>query len=445
VASRGHRADTSPPDALPVRGGPGRAGAHDCRDPAGLRLSRFRHLPAHSVGGARHALPMDLTTVLVAVGLLLLGLAIGWRIGRTSPAPGATDASATVGALLGTAGSALERVESQLREIERDRVGAYTALQEQVAALHRTSAELSHQTRTLSGALRSPQVRGRWGEIQLERIVELAGMAEHCDFATQVSVSETPGGPAIARPDLVVRLSGGRQIPVDAKVPFAAWLEAMDRGEGPESERLLTAHARAVRAHVDVLAAKAYWRHFQPAPEFVIMFIPGEPLLDAALARDPGLADHAFSRNVVLATPTTLITLLRTVAFSWRQETLGAHAAQIHALGRELHVRLGTLGEHVERLGSSLGRAVEHYNGAVASLESRVLVTARKFTDLQSGPPLAEPTQVDHLPRRVQAPELLDGARPEDLLAAQDFDDAVRTAAVAPGFGSRDVRGRSAG
>ncbi len=400
---------------------------------------------------------MDLTTVVVAVGLLLLGLAIGWRIGRTSPAAatGATDAATTVGALIGTAGHTLERVETSLREIERDRVGAYTALREQVAALHRTSSELGHQTRTLAGALRSPQVRGRWGEIQLERIVELAGMAEHCDFATQVGVSDTVGGPVVARPDLVVRLSGGRTIPVDAKVPFAAWLEAMDLGDGPDVERLLAAHARAVRAHVDMLSAKAYWRHFQPSPEFVVLFIPGEPLLDAALARDPGLADYAFTRNVVLATPTTLITLLRTVAFSWRQEQLGAHAAQIHALGRELHVRLGTLGEHVERLGSSLGRAVEHYNGAVASLESRVLVTARKFTDLQSGPPLAVPPQIDHVPRRPQSPELTEpaGRRPEDLIAAGDEDEATRAAATPPhcglgdglGDGLRDARSRFAG
>lgn len=408
---------------------------------------------------------MDLTTVLVAVGLLLLGLAIGWRIGRTSPVATAasTDVSTTVGALLGTAGHALERVETTLREIERDRVGAYSALREQVAALHRSSSELTHQTRTLAGALRSPQVRGRWGEIQLERIVELAGMAEHCDFATQVSVSETAGGLVTARPDLVVRLSGGRTIPVDAKVPFTAWLEAMDLGDGGDAERLLAAHARAVRAHVDVLAAKAYWKHFQPSPEFVVMFVPGEPLLDAALVRDPGLSDYAFSRNVVLATPTTLITLLRTVAFSWRQETLGAHAAQIHSLGRELHIRLATLGEHVERLGSSLGRAVEHYNGAVASLESRVLVTARKFTDLQTGPQLDAPPQIDHVPRRIQAPELLDSdvsartaartesrtaARPEDLIAAEDETEAIRAAAAPPPPSRaelRDARRRSAG
>lgn len=380
---------------------------------------------------------MDLTTVVTAVALLILGLAVGYRLGRSGSrsTPAADrEAATTVGALLGTAGHALERVDSQLREMERDRVGAYTALREQVAALHRTSAELSQQTKTLSGALRSPQVRGRWGEIQLERIVELAGMAEHCDFDTQVSVPGEFGGASIARPDLVVRLSGGRTVPVDAKVPFAAWLEAMDGGEGQDVERLLTAHARAVRAHVDVLAAKAYWRHFQPAPEFVVMFIPGEPLLDAALVRDPGLADYAFSRNVVLATPTTLITLLRTVAFSWRQEQLGADAARIHQLGRELHLRLATLGEHVERLGSSLGKAVEQYNGTVASLESRVLVTARKFTDLQAGPPLTAAPQIERTPRRVQAPE---------LVTDTEAPDAATEALVRAEL--RDARRRSAG
>ena len=358
---------------------------------------------------------MDLTTVLTVTGFLLAGVLLGFRLGRTSrPAdtPDGRDGATAVGALLGTAGAALERVESQLRDIEKDRVGAYSALREQVAALHRTSAELSQQTRTLVSSLRVPNVRGRWGELQLQRIVELAGMTEHCDFVTQHTVSTadvTVGAGATARPDLVVRLSGGRRIPVDAKVPFAAWLEAVDRGEDARSDQLLAAHARAVRQHVDVLAAKAYWRHFQPAPEFVVMFLPGEPLLDAALARDPGLSDYAFSRNVVLATPTTLITLLRTIAFSWRQESLGASAARILDLGRELHGRLATLGEHVDRLGGSLTRTVQHYNASVASLESRVLVTARKFSDVHLGAEIPTPAQVETVPRQVAAAELVDG------------------------------------
>ncbi len=360
---------------------------------------------------------MDLTTLLIAVGLLVAGLALGFFAGRHSGSPPMTDAAradavtaASLGAMLGSADQSLQRVETQLREIERDRIGSYTALREQVAALHRTSADLTQQTSTLAGALRSPQMRGRWGEIQLQRIVELAGMAQHCDFDTQVSVGGNGFDVPAARPDLVVRLSGGRSIPVDAKVPMTAWLDARDRGEGPASTALLTAHAKAVRAHVDQLAAKAYWRHFQPAPEFVVMFMPAESLLDTALARDPSLADYAFSRNVVLATPTTLILLLRTVAFSWRQEQLGANAAQIHALGRELHQRLATLGEHVGKLGASLGKAVEQYNSAVSSLESRVLVTARKFTDLHvSEHELSTPPQVETAPRLIQASELVNG------------------------------------
>ncbi len=364
---------------------------------------------------------MDLTTLLIAIGLLLLGVGLGFYLGRTSgEATGRSEAdradAATMGALLAPAADALVRVEHQLREIERDRVGAYTSLREQVGALHRTSADLNHHTRTLAGALRTPQVRGRWGEIQLQRIVELAGMTQHCDFDVQVTVggSTSSGWPGDdrsegkQRPDLVVKLSGGRHIPVDAKVPFAAWLEAMDRGEGPESAGLLAGHARAVRAHVDALSSKAYWNNFQPAPEFVIMFIPGEPLLDAALVRDPGLSDYAFSRNVVMATPTTLITLLRTVAFSWRQEQLGANAAEIHALGKDLYKRLSTMGDHLGKLGLSLGKAVESYNSTVSSLESRVLVTARKFGDLGiSSNPISTPQQVEFAPRYPQSPELV--------------------------------------
>ncbi|AZI57401.1 DNA recombination protein RmuC [Nakamurella antarctica] len=358
---------------------------------------------------------MDLSTAVIALLLLGVGLACGFYLGRLSgQAAGRTEAertdAVTVGALLAPAADALVRVESQIRDIERDRVGAYAALREQIGALHRTSADLTHQTKTLAGALRTPQVRGRWGEIQLERIVELAGMAEHCDFDTQMTtgVAHADGTFTRSRPDLVVHLSGDRHIPVDAKVPFTAWLEAMDRGEGPEAAALLTAHSRAVRAHVDALAAKSYWQLFQPAPEFVVMFIPGEPLLDAALVRDPGLLDYAFSRNVVIATPTTLITLLRTVAFSWRQEKLGASAAQIHTLGADLYKRLSTMGEHLDKLGVSLGKAVQSYNSTVSSLESRVLVTARKFADLGVAPveiPLL--SQVEIAPRQPQAVELV--------------------------------------
>ena len=353
---------------------------------------------------------MDLTTLLVATALLVVGLLAGYRLGRHRLG---SRSSGDVDAMLTGTHSAVQRLEAQLREIDRERAGSSGALREQLAALHHTSSELSRQTASLAAALRTPQVRGRWGELQLERIVELAGMAEHCDFDTQVTVGDAASG--FSRPDLVVRLAGGRVIPVDAKVPFGAWLEAIDRGlSGPDAEHLLLAHARAMRAHVDALAGKAYWRRFQPSPEFVVMFVPGEPLLDAALQRDPELIDYAFRHNVVLATPTTLITLLRTVAFSWRQERLSASAAQIHTLGRELHERIGVLGDHLQRLGGSLAKSVEHFNGTVASLESRVLVTARRFSDLQGAPELPEIEQIELAPRRPQAPELTDMDEPRE-------------------------------
>ncbi len=350
---------------------------------------------------------MNTTGLLLGALLLVtgvgIGIAVGWlwwrgQAGRTPPP------ALEVAAILAPASDALVRVEQRLREVERDRAAAYAGLYEQVAALHRTSTDLGAHTRSLVNALRAPAVRGRWGEIQLQRIVELAGMVEHCDFDTQVSaaVADSAG----VRPDMVVRLAGGRQIPVDAKVPFDAWLQARESGDPTGRSPLMTQHARAMRAHVDSLAAKAYWQHFQPAPEFVVMFVPGEPLLDAAMTIDPGLTEYAFARNVVIATPTTLIALLRTIAFTWRQERLSESAAAIHGLGRELHGRLATLGSHLARLGSSLDRAVESYNAAVGSVESRVLVTARRFSDMGVGTgemPTVEP--VTSAVRPLQAPE----------------------------------------
>jgi len=351
-------------------------------------------------------LTMNTTTALLIGGLLLgIGIAIGVALGAGgSRGRDGAGAPATVAALLAPASDALVRVEQRLREVERERVGAYAGLQEQVAQLYRTSADLGSQTRSLVNALRAPQVRGRWGEVQLQRIVELAGMVEHCDFETQVSAAVADA--AGVRPDMIIRLAGGRQIPVDSKVPFDAWLQARETNDPRLRDQLMVAHARALRAHVDSLGAKAYWRHFQPSPEFVVMFVPGEPLLDAAMAVDPGLADHAFARQVVIATPTTLIALLRTIAFTWRQERLSTSAEQIHDLGRELHGRLATLGGHLGRLGAGLERAVESYNAAVGSVESRVLVTARRFTDLGVGTADIEALEpVQSAPRRLSAPE----------------------------------------
>jgi len=385
--------------------------------PAG-RLATGRTTPDEAHRSARRArlsvtrvmlLAMDPTALLIGALLLVIGLAVGVLIGRSHPGQASPGAGVEVAALLAPASDALLRVEQRLQEVERDRVGAYAGLREQVAALHRSSSDLGVQTRALVGALRAPQVRGRWGEVQLQRIVELAGMVEHCDFDTQVSAKAFGGDGSGVRPDMIIRLSGGRQIPLDAKVPFAAWLEALDCMDDRRRAALMAAHARALRGHVDALAAKAYWRHFQPAPEFVILFVPGEPLLDAALAIDPGLSDHAFARNVVIATPTSLISLLRTIAFTWRQERFSASAAEVHALGRELHGRLGTVAGHLTSLGAGLERAVQSYNHTVRSLETRVLVTARRFSDLGvTGEELPPPEPLDTVPRRPQATELVD-------------------------------------
>ncbi|MTD12866.1 DNA recombination protein RmuC [Nakamurella sp. YIM 132087] len=315
--------------------------------------------------------------LLLGAALLAAGLVLGLLLGRWSRRPdGPVPASgAELAALVAPAADTMRRVEQRLAEVERDRVGAYAGISAQLQQLGRTSAELGAETRSLAGALRSPTVRGRWGELQLRRVVELAGMAEHCDFEAQVSV---PG----ARPDLLVRLPGDRCVPVDAKVPLDAWLAAREAGDPQESGRLRAAHARALRGHVDALADKAYWRHFRPSPEFVVLFVPGEALLDAALSADPGLWEHAAARRVVLATPTTLIVLLRTIEFGWRQERLSTSAEEILELGRELHDRLDVVLTHISRLGTGLERAVEGYNAAVGSLESRVLVTTRRFGEL---------------------------------------------------------------
>jgi DNA recombination protein RmuC len=302
----------------------------------------------------------------------------------------------------------LRRYEQRVAELERDRVDAYAELREQVRSMTRVSNELRTETKQLVAALRAPQVRGRWGEHQLRRIVEAAGMLEHCDFAEQVSASTDHKG---VRPDLVVRLHGGRSVVVDAKAPFEAYLAAMEARDDAGRDRHLDAHARHLRAHVDALAAKSYWAAFEQSPEFVVLFVPADPFLDVALQRDPTLLEHAFARNVVLATPATLVALLRTIAYSWRQEALARNAAAVHTLARELYGRLGTLGEHVSKLGTALGNAVTAYNRAVGSLEARVLVSARRLAELGvTGDDLPTPPQVETAPRQPQAAELLDPA-----------------------------------
>ena len=311
----------------------------------------------------------------------------------------------------------LRRYEQRIGELEHDRVDAYAELREQVRSMGAVSGELRTETKQLVAALRAPQVRGRWGEHQLRRIVEAAGLLEHCDFSEQVTGTTEHQG---VRPDLVVRLHGGRTVVVDAKAPFDAYLSAMEARDERTRDHHLDQHARHLRMHVDALAAKAYWSAFDSTPDFVVLFVPADPFLDAALQRDPSVMEHAFTRNVVLATPATLVAMLRTVAYSWRQEALARNAVAVHALARELYGRLSTLGDHVGKLGSSLGAAVTAYNKAVGSLESRVLVSARKLAEMGvSDDDIETPAQIELAPRQPQAPEF-DEKDPQAYVPARD-------------------------
>ncbi|MDT4916751.1 MAG: recombination protein RmuC, partial [Pseudonocardiales bacterium] len=296
--------------------------------------------------------------------------------------------------MVGPLRESLDRVQQQLNAVERERVGSYSKLLEQVSMMRTTSEQLHKETNQLVNALRAPQVRGRWGEMQLERTVEAAGLTEHIDYVTQVTVDGPDGR---LRPDLVVRLVGGKSIVVDAKVAFSGYLEAMEARDEVTRAARLKAHARHLRDHIDALGAKAYWEHFTPSPEFVVCFVPADAFLDAALREDPTLLERAFEQNVVVATPSTLVALLRTVAYTWRQEALAANAAEVHRLGRELYQRLSTMGGHIDKLGRSLNNAVGDYNKTVSSLETRVLVTARRMIDLDvvtSTEVLEHPTQI---------------------------------------------------
>lgn len=300
----------------------------------------------------------------------------------------------------------LDKVDVKLRELETVRASAYATLGEQVRNMLETQGQLRSETSNLVKALRAPSVRGRWGEMQLKRVVEMAGMLEQCDFVAQESVDTDEGR---LRPDLVVKLPGRKNVVVDAKAPLAAYLDSLEASDEETRRLKLSDHARQTRAHVTALSRKAYWQQFDPAPEFVIMFLPGETFFSAALEQDAALIEFGVEQKVILATPTTLIALLRAVAYGWRQERLADNAKAISDLGRELYKRLSDLGGHMTSVGKSLGSAVKHYNQAVGSLEARVLVSARKFEALGAAgeQTMGELAPLESSPRALQAGELV--------------------------------------
>lgn len=313
-----------------------------------------------------------------------------------------------IGRMLGPIAEQLGRYDEGMRRLEVERQRAYATLTEQVKHLAASQDVLQRETRNLVTALRSPQTRGRWGELQLRRVVEMAGMLERCDFSEQVT---TDGDGGRLRPDLVVHLPGGKKVAVDAKVPMQAFLDANEAEDEVTRRAHLASHGRQLRAHVDALAKKEYWRRVDPSPEFVVAFIPGDPLLTAALEHEPGLMEYAVANHVLLSTPTSLIALLRAVAYGWQQEALTENARQVQVLGAQLYERISVLGEHMAQVGKGLTGAVAAYNRAVGSLEGRVLVTARRFAEMgvvgTGGQELHQPEPLATVTRPLQAAELV--------------------------------------
>jgi DNA recombination protein RmuC len=300
----------------------------------------------------------------------------------------------------------LNKVGGKLEEVEKNRVGTHSALAEQLRSLNQSQHALQIETGRLVQALRSPNVRGQWGELQLRRVVEAAGMLEYCDFDLKQSV-DADG--ARLTPDMIVRLPGGRNVVVDAKVPSSAFLDAIESDDEITRNGKFRDHARQVRDHVVRLGNKTYWQHFQPTPDLVIMFVPGETLLSAAMQHDPSLLEFSLARNVMLASPLTLMALLRAVAFGWQQEKIARNAQEISDLGRQLYDRIRVMAEHFEEVARGLTRSVDAYNKAIGSLESRVLVTARRLKEKGIPAPeeMPELEVIDHTARALGAPELV--------------------------------------
>lgn len=346
---------------------------------------------------------MESTGVILALVGVMVGFGFGlyaarrWLWPADDPARGA--GSALVERAVVQEG--LDRLHDQLRDLEHQRSSWQGQFAAQVADMRASTDTLRRETTSLATALRKPQVRGQWGELHLRRCVELAGLVAHCDFGEQVKLVDREDGRG-RRPDLVVHLAGGRDIVVDAKVPLDAFMDATTAEADDERDHHIARHVGQVRRHVDQLADRKYWQGLADTPELVVMFLPAESFLVAALETQTDLLAHAASRNVVLATPMTLIALLRTVAHDWRQEAVTERAREIHQLGVELHRRIGTLGDHFDQLGRSLNAAVGHFNGAVGSWESRVLVSARRFEELVPEETLESPRPVEGVARPVR-------------------------------------------
>ena len=315
--------------------------------------------------------------------------------------------------------AALERTEAQVQALERERRDAFTTLRTQIETLAGGQAQLQRETRNLVTALRRPEVRGRWGELTLRRLVELAGLSEHCDFTEQLQVVGEEGA---LRPDLVVHMPDARDLVIDAKTPLDAYLASLEAPTDEERQQALKRHAQQVETRVRELASKSYWTQFERSPEFAVLFLPGDQFLSAALAERPELLETALGQSVIIATPSTLIALLKAVAYGWRQSAVARNAALIRDLGQELYRRLGTFNGHLGRMGQRLGSAVEAYNAAVGSLERQVLPQARRFSELgvTADAPLAELEPIGQLVRNPGTPTVAEPPAEAEPPAAAD-------------------------